>query len=125
VGDAAHATAPNMAQGAAMAAEDALVLAEELGAHESLPAAVAAFGARRAARTTWVRTRARRRDRTRGLPTPVRDAALRLAGGASTGPPTARCFPSRSRVAQAPVGSWWPEPNRPTGQLTPVPLSGQ
>ncbi|HJQ75761.1 MAG TPA: FAD-dependent monooxygenase [Acidimicrobiia bacterium] len=30
VGDAAHASSPNMAQGAAMALEDALVLADEL-----------------------------------------------------------------------------------------------
>ncbi len=80
VGDAAHATAPNMAQGAAMAAEDALVLAEELGAGGPVPAAVAAFGARRLTRTAWVRARARRRDRTRGLPAAVRNATLRLAG---------------------------------------------
>jgi 2-polyprenyl-6-methoxyphenol hydroxylase-like FAD-dependent oxidoreductase len=80
VGDAAHATAPNMAEGAAMAAEDALVLAEELGAHGSVPAALAAFSARRAPRTDWVRARARRRDRTRGLPAALRNAAFRLAG---------------------------------------------
>jgi 2-polyprenyl-6-methoxyphenol hydroxylase-like FAD-dependent oxidoreductase len=80
VGDAAHATAPNMAQGAAMAAEDALVLAEELGAVDSVPAAVAAFNERRADRTAWVRTRARRRDHTHRLPAAVRNAALRLAG---------------------------------------------
>jgi 2-polyprenyl-6-methoxyphenol hydroxylase-like FAD-dependent oxidoreductase len=80
IGDAAHATAPNMAQGAAMAVEDALVLAAELAAHEPVPAALAAFDGRRRPRTEWVRTRAHRRDRTRGLPAPVRDAALRLAG---------------------------------------------
>jgi 2-polyprenyl-6-methoxyphenol hydroxylase-like FAD-dependent oxidoreductase len=38
IGDAAHATSPNMAQGAAMALEDALVLADCLqrtrSAHE-------------------------------------------------------------------------------------------
>jgi FAD-dependent urate hydroxylase len=81
VGDAAHATAPNMAQGAAMAVEDALVLAEELKEHDTVPAALAAFAARRRPRTDWVRARAHRRDRTRGLPAPVRDTVLRLAGG--------------------------------------------
>jgi 2-polyprenyl-6-methoxyphenol hydroxylase-like FAD-dependent oxidoreductase len=80
VGDAAHATAPNMAQGAAMAVEDALVLAEELTTHGSIAPALAAFTARRRPRTDWVRARARRRDRTRGLPTPLRDVALRRAG---------------------------------------------
>jgi FAD-dependent urate hydroxylase len=80
VGDAAHATAPNMAQGAAMAVEDAVVLAEELTARNSVPAALAAVTARRGPRTDWVRTRAQRRDRTRGLPAGVRNATLRLAG---------------------------------------------
>jgi FAD-dependent urate hydroxylase len=80
IGDAAHATAPNMAQGAAMAVEDALVLAEELTEHGTVGAALAAFTTRRRPRTDWVRARAHRRDRTRGLPAPIRDTALRLAG---------------------------------------------
>ena len=80
VGDAAHATAPNMAQGAAMAIEDALVLAEELAAHGSVEPALGAFTARRRPRTDWVRARAHRRDRTRGLPAPARNAVLRRAG---------------------------------------------
>jgi 2-polyprenyl-6-methoxyphenol hydroxylase-like FAD-dependent oxidoreductase len=80
VGDAAHASAPNMAQGAAMAVEDALVLAAELTTHGTVGDALVAFTARRRPRTDWVRARAHRRDRTRGLPAPVRDAALRLAG---------------------------------------------
>ena len=80
IGDAAHATAPNMAQGAAMAVEDALVLAEELTTHGTVGAALAAFTTRRQPRTDWVRARAHRRDRTRGLPAPIRDTALRLAG---------------------------------------------
>lgn len=79
IGDAAHATSPNMAQGAAMAVEDALVLAEE-GAARPLSEALAAFAARRAPRTSWVREQTHRRDRTRGLPPPVRNAVLRLAG---------------------------------------------
>ena len=47
VGDAAHASSPNMAEGASLALEDALVLAEELAAAASIDAAVAAFRARR------------------------------------------------------------------------------
>jgi 2-polyprenyl-6-methoxyphenol hydroxylase-like FAD-dependent oxidoreductase len=80
VGDAAHAASPNMAQGAAMAMEDALVLAECLQRLESVPAALAVFEARRRPRTEWVRAPARRRDRTRHLPAPARDVLLRAFG---------------------------------------------
>ena len=80
VGDAAHATSPNMAEGAAMALEDALVLAECLRGLETLPAALSAFEARRRPRTDWVRTQTHRRDRTRYLPTAVRNAVLRAFG---------------------------------------------
>jgi FAD-dependent urate hydroxylase len=80
VGDAAHATSPNMAEGAAMALEDALVLAECLGRLEAVPAALSAFEARRRPRTDWVRAQTHRRDRTRYLPTAVRNAVLRAFG---------------------------------------------
>lgn len=80
VGDAAHATSPNMAEGAAMALEDALVLAECLGRLEAVPAALSAFEARRRPRTDWVRAQTHRRDRTRYLPTAVRNAVLRALG---------------------------------------------
>jgi FAD-dependent urate hydroxylase len=80
VGDAAHATSPNMAEGAAMALEDALVLAECLRAHDAVPVALSAFEARRRPRTDWVRTQTHRRDRTRYLPTAVRNAVLRAFG---------------------------------------------
>ena len=43
VGDAAHAMSPNMAQGAAMAIEDALVLAECLAEQPSIDTALAAY----------------------------------------------------------------------------------
>jgi 2-polyprenyl-6-methoxyphenol hydroxylase-like FAD-dependent oxidoreductase len=56
VGDAAHATSPNMAEGAAMALEDALVLAECLARLEAIPAALSAFEARRRPRTDPVAT---------------------------------------------------------------------
>jgi FAD-dependent urate hydroxylase len=80
IGDAAHATSPNMAQGAAMALEDALVLAECLGRLDTIPAALTAFEDRRRPRTEWVRAQTHRRDRTRYLPTVVRNTVLRRFG---------------------------------------------
>ncbi len=47
LGDAAHATSPHVGQGAAMALEDSVVLAEELAAADDLHGAFAAFGRRR------------------------------------------------------------------------------
>ncbi|MFF7024773.1 FAD-dependent monooxygenase [Streptomyces klenkii] len=50
IGDAAHAPAPQMASGAALAIEDGLVLAEELERRESVGAGLASFVSRRAPR---------------------------------------------------------------------------
>ncbi|MGX7761378.1 FAD-dependent monooxygenase [Streptomyces angustmyceticus] len=47
IGDAAHAPAPQMAGGAALAIEDGLVLAEELGRHRAVGAGLEAFVGRR------------------------------------------------------------------------------
>lgn len=47
IGDAAHPTTPQLASGAGMAVEDALVLAEALTHTADVPAALAAFMARR------------------------------------------------------------------------------
>lgn len=47
IGDAAHATSPHLASGAAMALEDAVVLAEELASTESISKALEQFMARR------------------------------------------------------------------------------
>ncbi|MEJ8653443.1 FAD-dependent monooxygenase [Streptomyces sp. MS1.AVA.3] len=47
IGDAAHAPAPQMASGAALAIEDGLVLAQELGRHRSVGAGLEAFVSRR------------------------------------------------------------------------------
>ena len=80
IGDAAHATSPNMAEGAAMALEDALVLAECLARLEPVAAALSAFEVRRRPRTDWVRAQTHRRDRTRYLPVAVRNAVLRVFG---------------------------------------------
>jgi 2-polyprenyl-6-methoxyphenol hydroxylase-like FAD-dependent oxidoreductase len=79
VGDAAHASSPNMAQGAAMALEDALVLAETLAADQSVDQALAGYVERRKARVAWVQEQTHRRDRTRNLPATVRNLTLRLA----------------------------------------------
>ena len=80
IGDAAHATSPNMAQGAAMALEDALVLTDCLRRIPAIPDALAAFEARRRPRTDWVRAQTHRRDHTRYLPPTIRDNVLRLLG---------------------------------------------
>jgi FAD-dependent urate hydroxylase len=80
VGDAAHGMSPNMAQGAALAFEDALVLAACLGEAGSVADALAGFVARRHPRTSWVRAQTHRRDRTRRLPPLVRDPLLRAFG---------------------------------------------
>jgi FAD-dependent urate hydroxylase len=54
LGDAAHATTPSMAQGGSMAAEDALVLAEELAAATDINYALARYASRRQPRTSHV-----------------------------------------------------------------------
>jgi 2-polyprenyl-6-methoxyphenol hydroxylase-like FAD-dependent oxidoreductase len=52
IGDAVHATTPHLASGACIGIEDALVVADELQRHAEVPAAFAAFEARR-----WERCR--------------------------------------------------------------------
>jgi 2-polyprenyl-6-methoxyphenol hydroxylase-like FAD-dependent oxidoreductase len=79
VGDAAHASSPNMAQGAAMALEDAVVLAETLTADQTVDQALAVYVHRRKARVTWVQEQTHRRDRTRNLAPIVRNLTLRVA----------------------------------------------
>ncbi len=82
VGDAAHATSPNMAQGAAMAIEDAVVLGEELaqGSGGDPAPALAAYQARRKPRTDWVMAQTHQRDRVRDLAPPVRALLMRAFG---------------------------------------------
>jgi FAD-dependent urate hydroxylase len=80
IGDAAHATSPNMAQGAAMALEDAIVLADALAGARSLVEALRAYEERRRVRTGWVLAQTHRRDRSRGLPPVIRNAVLRRTG---------------------------------------------
>ncbi|MDQ7904746.1 FAD-dependent monooxygenase [Phytohabitans sp. ZYX-F-186] len=82
VGDAAHATAPTLAQGGAMALEDAVVLADSLRRAGSVTEALSAYERRRRPRTRWVLERTRDRDRLRDMSPSLRDPLLRRRGGA-------------------------------------------
>jgi FAD-dependent urate hydroxylase len=80
IGDAAHATSPNMAQGGAMALEDAIVLGDTLAGTRSIAEALYAFEERRRVRTDWVLAQTHRRDRSRVLPPVIRNPVLRRTG---------------------------------------------
>lgn len=54
IGDAAHATTPNLGQGGSQAIEDAVVLAHALKDHSNPAAAFAAYERVRLARTHWI-----------------------------------------------------------------------
>lgn len=54
LGDAAHATTPHLGQGAGMAIEDSLVLADELAAKDSVADALAGYTARRQPRCSYI-----------------------------------------------------------------------
>jgi 2-polyprenyl-6-methoxyphenol hydroxylase-like FAD-dependent oxidoreductase len=54
LGDAVHATTPHLGQGAGMAIEDAIVLADELGRAEAIAPALAAYEARRFDRCRYI-----------------------------------------------------------------------
>jgi 2-polyprenyl-6-methoxyphenol hydroxylase-like FAD-dependent oxidoreductase len=54
LGDAAHAATPHLGQGAGMAIEDSLVLAEELARHETVAAALEAWFRRRFDRCAYI-----------------------------------------------------------------------
>jgi 2-polyprenyl-6-methoxyphenol hydroxylase-like FAD-dependent oxidoreductase len=90
VGDAAHAMAPNLGQGANSAIVDAAVLAAELAADRSLPEALGRYTARRRPAVGWVQDAADRLARLSRVAHPVlrwgRDVALRRLGRLATGP---------------------------------------
>lgn len=54
LGDSVHATTPHLGQGAGMAIEDAIVLAEEIARHDTPEAAFAAYRARRFERCRYI-----------------------------------------------------------------------
>ena len=80
IGDAAHASSPNMAEGASMALEDALLLADGLATGADLPSALEAFVSRRVARVQWVQDKTHARDRLRYLPPWLRAVVMRSFG---------------------------------------------
>ncbi|HEY7143537.1 MAG TPA: FAD-dependent monooxygenase [Streptosporangiaceae bacterium] len=80
IGDAAHASTPHLGEGGSMALEDALVLAAELRAADTVEQALPAFAARRRPRVRWVQEQSRAAAGAWVLPPPVRDAALRERG---------------------------------------------
>ena len=80
IGDAAHAMSPNMAQGAALALEDGILLAECLSEMPSIETAIAAYEARRVPRINRVLNMTHRRDRIRHLHPVVRNELLRAFG---------------------------------------------
>jgi 2-polyprenyl-6-methoxyphenol hydroxylase-like FAD-dependent oxidoreductase len=54
LGDAVHATTPHLGQGAGMAIEDSLVLADELSRHDDLELALTAYRERRFERCAYI-----------------------------------------------------------------------
>ena len=80
VGDAAHATAPVWAQGAALAAEDALVLAELLATSDDWASVGAEFERRRRPRVDHVQLMTDRLSKAAGLPIWLRDLVLPVLG---------------------------------------------
>jgi len=79
IGDAWHATTPSMAQGAAMAAEDALVLAQELGRGPrpgAIGGALRRFAVRRLPRVRHVQETTAMRNQLAALPLEQRLAVL-------------------------------------------------
>jgi len=80
IGDAAHATAPVWAQGAALAAEDALVLAELLATRDDWATVGGEFEQLRRRRVEHVQKMTNRLSRTAGLPGWLRDAIAPVVG---------------------------------------------
>jgi 2-polyprenyl-6-methoxyphenol hydroxylase-like FAD-dependent oxidoreductase len=81
IGDAAHATAPHIGQGASLALEDTVVLARQINKHHSLPEAFSTFQAERQPRVEKLIKQARKIGDNKTKPNPVatffRDLFLR------------------------------------------------
>jgi 2-polyprenyl-6-methoxyphenol hydroxylase-like FAD-dependent oxidoreductase len=88
LGDAAHAMTPNFGQGAAMAIEDAIVLARELAGHDDAAVALRSYEARRRARVDDLQRGARRLGAVAQWRSPLarwaRDLAVRCTPASSS-----------------------------------------
>ncbi|NRP73326.1 2-heptyl-3-hydroxy-4(1H)-quinolone synthase [Ensifer psoraleae] len=82
IGDAAHASSPSMAQGAGMAIEDAVVLAELVSRGGPIERILEQFHENRISRIEWVQTKSRSRDKLRSGSSALRNVVLRLFGDA-------------------------------------------
>ena len=102
IGDAAHATGPVWAQGAAMALEDCLVLADLLAARDDWTGVGAEFERLRRPRVAHVQAATDKMSRLAALPGRLRDMVAPVLG-----PRTYReaYGPLRTPVTQAPKGS--------------------
>ena len=100
VGDAAHAVTPNMGQGAAMALESSVLLAEALSASGRLAERLAGWHARRRGRVRFVRNQSRRIGRVghweNRAACALRNLSLRLT-------PDRLVAPALERLASSPV----------------------
>jgi FAD-dependent urate hydroxylase len=77
IGDAAHAFSPLLAQGAAMAIEDAVALAELLGQGGDIDQVLRSYEARRRPRVETIRAAVRHRTIARGMEGPATPEVLR------------------------------------------------
>jgi salicylate hydroxylase len=85
LGDAAHGMFPFLAQGAASALEDAVMLAEKLKDAEDVPAALRAYERQRTPRALKMQSAARNVGRVYHMPAPFsfgRDLVMEKIGGA-------------------------------------------
>lgn len=80
IGDAVHAMAPTMAQGAALAIEDALVLGSMLTGGVPLTDVGQAFEQHRRRRVEWVRKHTERQAKVLNLPYWLRNTSARVIG---------------------------------------------
>ena len=80
IGDAAHAMPPFMAQGAALALEDALALADVVTSADHLSEVAERLTERRSDRVAWVRSRNRRREKLARVPFPLAVIGAKLTG---------------------------------------------
>lgn len=80
IGDAAHATAPVWAEGAALGMEDAIVLGRLLAEGADMPSALAAFEAQRRSRVGHVQAQTDAMSRAAKLPSGLRNLLLPFVG---------------------------------------------